>query len=102
MESIRDIGAVDVELGVYRSPIKMAMKALEAVEGVEWSTPSVAERGFLKNAFVESLVLDKLGIGSEMEMKELRQLMESGVRAHVVNGDGETLKCFIYASSVIS
>ena len=34
-----DIGAVDPDLGRFRSPVKMARKALEGLEGVTWIEP---------------------------------------------------------------
>ena len=96
----RDIGAVDQELGVSRSPVKMAKRSLEGSDGVEWSTPSVKERGHVKDAFGGSSVLDKLGILEDSDVAELRELMTKGVRERIVDEDGETLASMAYAAPV--
>ena len=96
----RDIGAVDQELGVSRSPVKMAKRSLEGSDGVKWSTPTVRERGLVKDAFGGSGVLDKLGILEDLGVTELRELMNKGVRDRVVDEDGETIASMSYAASV--
>ena len=46
-----DIGVVDPDLGRFRSPVKMARKALEGLAGVTWIEPSPRERAKVKDAF---------------------------------------------------
>ena len=83
-----DIGVVDPDLGRFRSPVKMARKALKGLEGVTWIEPSSRERAKVKDAFTESPVLDDLGITENTDATVVRRLMEEGVRGNWVGEDG--------------
>jgi hypothetical protein len=100
MMGVKDIGAVDQELGVSRSPVRMAKRSLEGKDGVDWSTPTARERGSVKDSFGGSSVLDRLGILQDLDVAELRELVNKGVRDQIVDDNGETLANMAYAAPV--
>jgi hypothetical protein len=84
-----DVGAVDLELVRYRSPAKMRNFAVSGEEGL--ITPDRSIRNKLRSNYSDTGRLEKYHISEESELKELKGLVEKGIRATVLdfNAAGE-------------